>query len=53
MFCIDRAHWLYGLFQSASWIFLAFLVGQVSGAYLSYWFRVTRLRIKRRMRGIA
>lgn len=58
MFCIDRFDWLYGLAHRIDFILLAFLLGLVAGEFLSIWFRVTRarikrLRIKRRMRGVA
>jgi len=53
MFCIDRAHWLYNFAHTGNLVLLALIVGQFAGAYLFYWFRVTRLRIKRRMRGLA
>ncbi|MBT2119544.1 hypothetical protein KK141_19485 [Dyella sp. LX-66] len=53
MFCIDRAHWLYNFAHTGNLVLLALIIGHVSGAFFAGWFRVTRLRIKRRMRGLA
>lgn len=53
MFCIDRADWLYAFVFRTDVVMFAMLAGVVAGMRLSSWLRTTRLRIKRRMRGLA